>query len=186
MKITGKIVALIPAIESDRRKIFEWLAHSDLTASMMGPPDYPDQPIPSWQEFCQDYTIAFFCDLGDGRGRNFIISANEEEVGTVGYDLLDNEKNRVVLDIWMRSEKYCGRNYGSDALDTLCRHIHETYGISTFIISPSARNKRAVAAYKKAGFVDILPLSKAEQEKEFGVMDYYDNIVMIKRCDPGK
>ena len=146
----------------------------------MGPPDYPDHPIPSWEEFCYDYTLSFFNASGEGKGRNYIIVFTDEEIGTIGYDLLDKNKNRVVLDIWMRAEKYCGLGYGRDALNTLCDYIHKIYGITNFIISPSARNKRAIAAYKKADFKYISIISKTEQEKEFGKSEYDDNIIMIK------
>ena len=85
-----------------------------------------------------------------------------------------------MLDIWMRSEKYCGHGYGSDALSILCTYIHEKYGITNFIISPSARNKRAVAAYKKAGFQYVKVLSREEQIEEFGIAEYDDNVLMVK------
>ena len=173
-------IGLKPAQESDRKKIYSWLTRSNLTSSMMGPPHYPDQSIPSWDEFCEDYTLSFFNTSGDGRGRNYIIAINNEDIGTIGYDLLDKNKNRVLLDIWMKAEKYCGHGYGSDALDTLCKYIHKTYGVSNFIISPSARNKRAIAAYKKAGFEYVRTIDKEEQEKEFGKSEFYDNIIMIK------
>ena len=180
MKILGNKIELKPAQESVRKKLYFWLTQSNLTSSMMGPPDYPDHPIPSWEEFCEDYTISFFNSSGDGKGRNYIIVINDEEVGAIGYDLLDKKKNRVVLDIWMRSEKYCGHGYGTDALNTLCIYIHNAYGITSFIISPSARNKRAIAVYKKAGFEYVSTISKADQKKEFGKSEYDDNIIMIK------
>jgi len=181
MEISGNKIELKPAQESDRKKICTWLTQSDLTSSMMGLPDYTEHPIPSWEEFCKDYTLAFFNTSGDGKGRNYIIIVNDEEVGTIGYDLLDKNKDRVVLDIWMRAKKYCGLGYGSDALNTLCDYIHKTYGITNFIISPSARNKRAIAAYRKAGFEYVSTISKEEQEKEFGKSEFDDNIVMIKK-----
>lgn len=181
MKITGSKIELKPAQESDREKIYIWLTQSNLTFSIMGPPDYPDHPIPTWEEFCEDYTLSYFSTSGDGKGRNYIIVVNNEEIGNVGYDLLDKEKDRVVLDIWMRSEKYCGHGYGSDALNTLCDYIHKNYDITNFIISPSARNERAIAAYKKAGFKVIKTLNKEEQRKEFGQAEYDDNILMIRR-----
>ena len=180
MNIFGDKVELRPARESDRRKIYDWLTQSDLTSSIMGPPNYPDHPIPSWDEFCKDYTLSFFSSSGDGRGRNFIILANSEEAGTIGYDLLDKKKNRVLLDIWMRAEKYCGHGYGSDALKTLSSYINKIFGITSIIISPSARNKRAIAAYRKAGFKYVSTINKAEQEKEFGVSEFDDNIIMKK------
>lgn len=173
-----------PARESDRKKIFAWLTRSDLTPSIMGPPDYPDFAIPTWEDFCAEYPLSYFNASGDGRGRNYIIVMNEEEIGTVGYDLLDRKKDRVVLDIWMRSEKFCGKGFGRDALTTLCGHLQKTYGVTTFMICPSARNKRAIAAYRKAGFEVIRPLDREAQLKEFGRAEYDDNILMIKRHGP--
>jgi len=180
MGIIGKKIELKPAQESDRKKIYTWLTQSNLTSSMMGPLDYSDHPIPSWEEFCEDYTLSFFNASGDGKGRNYIIVVNNEEIGTIGYDLLDKNKSQVVLDIWMRDEKYCSLGYGSDALKTLFNYIHKTYNISKFIISPSARNKRAIAAYKKAGFEYVRIINKEEQEREFGKSEFDDNIIMIK------
>lgn len=183
MKIKGDRVELRPARESDRRKIFNWLTRSDLTGRMMGPPDYPDHPPPSWEAFCRDYTPAFFIPSGDGQGRQFVIVFQGKEVGTIGYDLLDRKQNRVVLDIWMRAEKYCGQGHGSDALKVLCQHIHKTYGITRFIISPSARNSQAIAAYQKAGFTLQSVINRSQQEKEFGLSEYDDNVLMIKKME---
>ena len=181
MEIIGNKIKLIPAQETDREKIYNWLCKSDLTSSIMGPTKYPEYPIPTWEEFCNEYPLSFFNASGDGIGRVFIIIANHNEVGTIGYDLLDKGRNRVVLDIWMKAEQYCGHGYGSDALNALSVYIHENYGITDFLISPSERNKRAVAAYKKAGFKYVKTMDKKEQEKEFGLSEYNDNILMIKR-----
>ena len=181
MKIKGNKIELIPAEEPEREKIYRWLCKSDVTSSIMGPPGYPEHPIPAFEEFCNDYTLSFFNPSGDGKGRVFIIFVGEEEAGTVGYDLLDIKKNRVVLDIWMKAEQYCGFGYGSDSLNALSRFIHENYGITNFLISPSATNKRAIAAYRKAGFEYIKTMTREEQEKEFGLSEYDDNILMIKK-----
>ena len=179
--ISGIRTKLRPARMTDRKRIYFWMARSDATPSMMGPPNYPDHHIPSWEEFCQDYGEHFFQPSGDGKGRNFIIIADGEEVGTVGYDLCDKEKSRAVLDIWLRGEEYCGRGYGTDALNALCRHLFDKHGIRNMYISPSLRNKRAVAAYLKSDFCQVA-MTKEELEDQFGkgvsILDYRDNIVM--------
>jgi diamine N-acetyltransferase len=185
MEIVGNKIKLIPAQESDREKIYNWLCRSDLTSSVMGPPDYSEHPIPTYEEFCKEYPLSFFNSSGDGLGRVFMI-INKNEVGTIGYDLLDKGNDRVILDIWMKSEQYCGHGYGSDALNTLPTYIYKIYGITKFLISPSARNKRAVAAYKKAGFEYVKTMDKKEQEKEFGLSEYDDNVLMIKRLITSK
>ena len=181
MEIKGSKIKLRPAILSERRLIYAWLAKSDLTPSFMGLPDYPDFHIPTLKEFCQDYKESFFSSAGNKNGRTFIIVANDIRVGTIGYDLFDDRKCRVVLDIWMRSERYCGKGYGSAALMTICDYLNNKYGIKDFYISPSLRNKRAIAAYRKAGF-KIVKISRNAAKKEFGVdiYDCHDNIVMRK------
>lgn len=52
----------------------------------VGPPQFPDHPILTWEEFCADYSNRFFCPEGDGFGRLFIIGAKQREVGCIGYD----------------------------------------------------------------------------------------------------
>ena len=150
----------------------------------MGLPHYPDSCLPALKEFCQDYKESFFSAAGDKSGRNYIIIANNIRVGTIGYDLFDGKKRRVVLDIWMRSERYCGKGYGTDALITICGFLNKRYGIKDFYISPSLRNKRAIAAYRKAGFNPI-EMSRRTAKKEFRVdiYDYPDNIVMLKTLE---
>jgi len=180
MDIVGHTVKLIPAQESDRKRIYNWLCKSDLTSAMMGPPVCPEHPTPTWKEFREEYPLPFFDASGDGKGRVFMIIAGGEEVGTIGYDLLDCKKDRAVLDIWMKAENCCGHGYGSDALHTLSVHIHEIYGIINFSIFPPGKNKRALAAYRKAGFENLRSLSKKEQEKEFGKAEYDDTIFMLK------
>jgi hypothetical protein len=45
----------------------------------------------------------------------------------------------------MRATKYCGFGFGSDALATLCDYLHQRYGVTNFVISPSREgiNKRS-------------------------------------------
>ena len=182
MVIAGKKVKLRLARISDRKKIFLWLTHSDVTPLMMGLPYYPDLPIPTWKEFCADYKPHFFNSSGEGKGKDYIIIANgNEEVGTVRYDVLDKKKSGVVLDLWMRATKYCGFGFGSDALNTLCDYLHQRYGVANFVISSSGRNKQAIASYQKCGFKCVSKPSKKIQKKDFGISACADNIIMIKK-----
>lgn len=182
MIITGKKIKLRPARTSDRKKIFLWLTQSDVTPFMMGLPLYPDLPIPTWQEFCKDYKPHFFNSSGEGRGRDYIIIADgNEEVGTIRYGALDKEKGSVVLDIWMRATKYCGFGFGGDALGTLCDYLNQRFGVTNFVISPSGRNRQAIASYQKCGFKCVSRSGKEIQKKDFGISACADNIIMIKK-----
>ena len=180
MKLQGQIVTLRFAEESDRRRIYEWLAHSDLTPAMMGPPAFPSQPVPTWEEFCSDYKSHYFDDSAPLSGRSFIIEAEQDDVGVVSYNCVDLEKRETELDIWLRSEGDCGKGYGSDALKILCAYLHRQHGVEYFMIKPSKRNQRAIGAYKKAGF-QLSPLPVEEQAARYGPGEYEDTIVLVKR-----
>lgn len=56
----GHNISLRPAAPEDRQSVFEWLCKSDLTLCMLGPPDFPDNPVPEWEEFNRDYQNHFF------------------------------------------------------------------------------------------------------------------------------
>jgi RimJ/RimL family protein N-acetyltransferase len=98
-----------------------------------------------------------------------------EEIGVVGYDLLDPEAGHVAIDLWMKAERFSG--HGSDALEILCDFIQKKYGIAKFFMRPSAGNARTWPAFEKCG-VEILPMSRDEFNSQFGVtcvFEYADN-----------
>ncbi len=146
---------------------------------MMGPPDYPDRPIPTWEEFCADYQPHYFDDSEPFSGRCFIIVAEGQDVGVVCHNAIDEQRRLTELDIWLRTEADCGKGYGPSALGLLCEHLHEAYQVAEFIVRPSNRNCRAIAAYQRAGF-ELLPLTPAEQRTRFGGGDYDDCVVLLK------
>jgi RimJ/RimL family protein N-acetyltransferase len=178
----GNALFLKPASLSDRRKIYHWLTSSDATPSMMGPPTYPEAPVPTWEEFCSDYTDSFFGNSRIQKGKLFLIMREGEEIGVVGYDQLDMKASHAILDIWLKAKKFCGHGYGPGALAILCTFLHKKYELTKFYICPSARNKRACAAFKKCGF-EIFPMTREEFQEEFEISDafeYNDNVVMKK------
>jgi diamine N-acetyltransferase len=48
---------------------------------------------------------------------------------------------RVELDMWMKAEKYCGRGFGSDALETLCVFLSKRFGVEKFMVQPEIRGR---------------------------------------------
>lgn len=177
--IQGKRVTLRLAMEQDKRMIYEWLAESDVTPFTMGSPHFPDHPVPTWEEFCADYKPHFFDGSNPELGRCFVIMVSGMPVGQVNYNDIDQYHQRTELDIWMGCEANCGKGYGPDALQALCEYLFLTYGIVEFVIRPSARNRRAIRAYEKAGFQQVA-LSPEQQKAEYGLGDYDDSIVLVK------
>lgn len=173
-RIVGKKVILRPATLADRQPIFDWLTKSDLTKLMMGPPTYPDSPIPTWEEFINDYKEYFFDNTKPYLGRCFIIEVNCEPIGQINHDKISRIDNSTELDIWLKCSKYINKGYGSNAITTLCNYLTKKYGCKRFVISPSKRNNLAIRAYEKAGFI------KTDEKPNKLLSDYFDNIILTK------
>lgn len=181
-------IVLRPATMSDRRAIYEWMASSDLTASMAGPPEFDEAPVQTWAEFCDDYVPCFFDGSQPGVGRSFIIEHDGQDVGHVSCSRTDEELPPSVqrpfaeLDIWMRDASSCGQGIGSAALDMLARQLHEQFGVRELVLRPSARNTRAIRSYEKAGF-RRLELSQEQQAERYGPGEYHDTVTMQRLFD---
>lgn len=181
--LRGWKVTLRKADESDRRKVYEWLAHSDLTSSYLGPPRFPDHPIPTWEEFRSHFCAHYFDDGDAFAGRSYIILSTDEEIGMVGHNRIDMVRKETEMDIWLARRVYAGQGYGPDALETLCTHLRTTYGIQLFISRPSARNHRAISAFEKAGF-RLLSTASGDEKVIFSPGYYVDSVIMVKIGPP--
>lgn len=152
-KTDKSYLQLRPAVFADRRKVYHWLVASDATRSIMGPPDYPDYPVPGWEKFCADYPEHFFLPDGDGYGRMFIICMGGREIGYIGYYGLNGWRGLAEVEICIAASADCGRGWGSSAICWLGDTLLEQPAVDGFFARPSGRNRRAIAAFQKAGFV---------------------------------
>jgi len=178
--ICGERINLKPATLKDKRMVYEWASQTDITKSMMGLPTFPDQPIPTWEKFNNDYKDYYFDGSKPELGRGYLICTENETVGFVNYNDINFDERYTELDIWLKSESYCGKGYGSDAILTLCKFLKENYNLNYVIMEPSKRNPRAIQSYKNAGFKEV-PLSIKETKEKYGPGDYYDGIYMLKQ-----
>lgn len=151
--IKGSKTELVPAKLEERQKAYEWCFHSETTKSHSGPPDYPEAPIISYAEFCdKGYEDYYFTGDKLEAGRGFFIIAAGETVGFISYSCFHLKPSIAELDIWLASEAYCGKGYGTDAVLALTVFLNQTMGIKEMIMAPSRKNTRAIRAYEKAGF----------------------------------
>jgi RimJ/RimL family protein N-acetyltransferase len=174
--INGKLVSLRPANPGDRRHVFEWLAESDLTSKMLGPPDFPDNPVPDWDEFINDYTDEYFNTSHPELGRSFIIEVGGTPAGHISYNLLDSLTGTFEFDIWMAASSFCNKGLGTDAINALCDYLARALNGKTFVLAPSSRNKGAVRAYRKCGFEPV------EEPPPNFVADYYDTLILVRKA----
>lgn len=151
--LKGNKVELVPATLIDRPCVYEWCFQSETTKAHSGPPDYPDKPIATYEEFCADYYEEyFFTGNKPEAGRGYMITAKGRTVGFISYSSFHLKVSLAELDIWMNTEANCGKGFGTEALEILGEYLKKEVGISELIIAPSAKNQRAVRAYEKAGF----------------------------------
>ena len=174
------VALLRPASLDDRQRTYDWLVASDATPMMTGPPQFPDHPIPTWEEFCTDYADRFFRPEGDGFGRLFVIRAEQRDIGCINYDGLDNWRGVAELDIWIGSSADWGRRWGSLAIRELSSRLLGHPAVEALIMRPSRRNSRAIAAYRKAGFAFYDPVLHQLPESVLSTgLDYADAVVLV-------
>lgn len=172
--LNGQRISLRPAEPIDREPIFNWLANSNITHKMMGPPLFPDCPVPSWDEFLDSYPDYFFNGTEPQKGRCFIIELDKEAIGQINHDEITGANNSTEFDIWLKDEKFTQKGYGSEAIELLMNYLIHEFNSSEFRIAPSKRNSAAVKTYQKLGFKESTNVPSSF------IPDYNDAVFMIK------
>ena len=173
-------IELRPAVETDRQQIYEWLARSDATTAIYMTSEDQPLPVPDYREFCDDYDKSAFDPAG--KFRVYIIVVDEREIGIVQYYLVDRIAE---LDIWIGCQANWGKGIGPKVLRMVLQGLQVKKLADRAVIRPSARNLRAVAAYRRAGFTDFDPATEelpAWCSTEG--MDYPDTIILVQWLDP--
>jgi len=154
------VVNLREATKGDKSKVYEWFSNKDIAKAMLMGDDFPENPLPTREEFFEDYTDFYFDGTAPEKGRVYIIQLGNLPIGSISYASYHLKGKKAELDIWMKSIDYCGKGYGSEAIKALCNLLYQNQGINQYIIRPSNKNKNAIRAYEKAGFVKVLNLSE--------------------------
>ena len=160
----------------DRPRIYEMLAESDATSEMMGPPTYPDHPVPDYDEFCADYDESAFSESGDFR--LFMITSEGRDIGSLSYFIREGVAE---IDLWIGDKRDWNHGFGPKAISLAFEILRRKQIASVAIIRPSARNRRAIAAYRKAGFnhYDSSNHSVPSWCLSDG-FDYHDAVVLVR------
>lgn len=145
---------------------------------MLGPPNFPDAPIPTWEEFNEDYLDHYFDNSKPLKGHCFILTYDGQEIGQMNYNEVDTKTKSTEIDIWLADRKYTGKGFGTEAIKWLCSYLNEEFDCKTIYIAPSKRNLNAIKAYQKAGFIET------ENLPENFIPDYDDTIVLKKENQP--
>lgn len=150
--ISGQKVTLRRTQPADAERAYEWMVLSDLTPLFVGPPLYPDLPVPSRAQFDALYPRRLFGRSNPYDGRALIIRAAADDVGILIYSDVHLLQGAVELELWLAEKRFCGHGFGSDALRLACTWLQSELGVDTFVLRPSRRNVRALRAARRAGF----------------------------------
>lgn len=139
----------------DRKKIYQWLYYSDYSPFLNKLLFKTSDDITTYEQFEEDYEDYYFEGTDPEKGRGYLVILEEdgkkEEIGFISYGTFHLREGIVELDIWLKSNEYTGKGYGTEAVKILSLMLlDECYNI--LIMRPCAKNQRAVNSYKKAGF----------------------------------
>lgn len=84
----------------------------------------------------------------------WVIEADGALIGALRIHSINHADSRANIAIGILNPKALGKGYGTDAMRTLAHHAFDTMGLHRLSCRVLAFNERAIAAYKKVGFVE--------------------------------
>ncbi len=181
---SGNKVSLVRATLADRERVYQWFAHSDLTARTMGPPVFTDCPVPSYEVFCETWLPYYFDGTQPFDGRGFVIRVDDEDVGFLSHGPIDLFRDVVEIRFWLASGQFTGKGFGSDAIRTACTWLQSNFGVNRFLARPSRRNVHALRALRRAGFRETdLESREVKSRLELGPGTHGDEMLMFHMLD---
>src|SRR5687767_14093926 len=166
-----------------RKTVYDWMTTPGIVEQMIGPPTYPDIPVPSYKQFCTDWTVPHWTHEAPELGRVFLMAADGDLVGCTaqnGVVIAGDGRRTAELDLWLAGPALIGRGYGRRAISALCDLIADDLGVETAFLQPSARNVVAQRSYAAAGFARS-PMNPREAAAFFKTEpDYFDSVFFVK------
>ena len=165
--IRGKKVALVAVSERFIESYHRWVNDPDVI-DMLGFPDFhlPMEKERKWLEGQQDMAR-------DERSFT-ILTKKGKAIGNVGLMNIDRVSRSAVLGIMIGEKEYWDRGYGTDAINTALKVAFEDMGLRRVSLIAIDLNERALACYRKCGFVT----EGRDREAKFHRGEYRDFVRM--------
>jgi len=149
---SGQKLALRRAAPPDAARAFAWLTASDLTPLSMGPPWFPDRPVPSFAQFASTYPGHYFDGSRPFDGRALVMQSAALDLGVLAWHRIDLLRDLVELDVWLAGSEYARQGIAAEALRLASNWLQASFGVNRFLLRPSRRNVRALRCARRAGF----------------------------------
>ena len=149
-RIKGRHIELSPISEKEKEYFFVQATGSDATPLWYGA-RYGDE-VPDRETFFEDWKRYYFEDRENKKGRCFHILQNQEKIGQINYNSIENKE--VDVDILIYNKENWSKGYGTSAIKLMCAYLEEKYHVAKVWIDVHQDNTRAKKAYEKAGFAE--------------------------------
>lgn len=150
MKLRGAKISLEPMTKEEIPQFFYWATKSPFWYG-----EYSDEPIPTYEQFRDEWKDHYFDDSQPELGRSFAILFKGRTVGQVNYNEIDRKDQSVDMDIIIYQEEDRGKGYGPDALLTLCDFLFSEMDVKKCKLEVAVNNEKAIKSYKKIGFKKV-------------------------------
>jgi len=107
---------------------------------------------------------------------NFAVDAlaDGRHIGSIGFHETVPEDRKAIVGILIGDKEIWNRGYGTDAMTTLLRFAFDEMNLHRVMLHVDERNSRAIASYRKAGFVEEGRL----RHDRFARGKYWDTVIM--------
>ncbi|GGX63694.1 hypothetical protein GCM10007385_36080 [Tateyamaria omphalii] len=125
------------------------------------------------RDITRDAAQAWVQSKQDDR-HSWIIDVDGALIGAIRLHMLNLADKRALVDIGILDSDALGQGYGSEAMRVLAAHAFDTLGLHRLGCRVLEFNERAIAAYKKVGFV----VEGRERESGFIDAQWHDDLIM--------
>jgi RimJ/RimL family protein N-acetyltransferase len=164
--LEGKLVRLRAIEPEDLDRNFEWVNDHDVTRHLVI--RYP---------LSRDVERGFVEGRNANSFANTILAIETKEgvhIGNCGLHEVQPENRKASLGIMIGDKQYWSNGYGTDAVTTLLRFGFGEMNLNRVWLHVFEFNERAIACYKKCGFVEEGRL----RENHYGEGRYWDTVTM--------
>jgi ribosomal-protein-alanine N-acetyltransferase len=173
MRLIGEKVYLEPAVKEDLKLLKKFCTHPKIRGWWYGKKKRVtlDFLKKDWKGYFSgaSYKIS---------GRSFRIKKDGVVVGFVNYNKIE-DGFKCEIDIILGHPDYLGKGYGTDALKVFIQYLFSKLSIVRVWVTPWIENKRAIKAYRRAGFRKEGVLKKADHTD-----GEYRDLVLMAAINP--
>ncbi len=146
-KIIVERIYLSPMCIDDLELFVKWMNDSSVTDGL-GDSGMQYNML-SEKEWVED-------NLKNGKHQySIILLENDELIGNIGIDDLDEKNKRCTLGLFIGEDKNRNKGYGTEALKLLIGYAFDVLNFNNVMLNVFSFNERAIAAYKKVGFKEF-------------------------------